>query len=272
MTSQNAAVERYPSDIAAPMRRRCSSWELLVAIDTTQIHNDQLVDWTITSRLASDTRRHSSDMPCSRPSGDDRSTASSTSVTAAIAASISGRCSSWAISTRTSAWKSAWFRQMRRMTEALVSWRPVSWATRSNTRLKVRLLDVVSRPSSSRMVRPVASRIWRSSRLLWRFRARPGPPPASPSPEAPSPEAPSVPSAGFTSTWSFCTYGSPSAGSPSAGSPSAGSPSAGSPSAGCGAPLLPGHGNPTDAPRADSRAPAGRRRGRRADDRARRRG
>ena len=58
--------------------------------------------------------------------------------------------------------------QIRRMTEALVTVRPVVRSTRSKTRLKVRLLDTVWIPSSSRMSRALASRSLRSSSRVCR--------------------------------------------------------------------------------------------------------
>ena len=55
----------------------------------------------------------------------------------------SGRDWSFATATRTSAWNSAWFSQIRLITEALVTWMPVRTWTRSRTRLKVMLVDPV---------------------------------------------------------------------------------------------------------------------------------
>ena len=91
----------------------------------TEIHSDQLGESPMTSLLAVPPTRHSSDMAARRDSMEDRSTSSSAAATAWRVRSISGRPSSWATATSTSAWKSAWFSHTRRMTEALVSCSPV---------------------------------------------------------------------------------------------------------------------------------------------------
>ena len=57
---------------------------------------------------------------------------------------------------------------IRRMTAALVTERPVWRSTRAKTRLKVRLLDAVWIPSSSRISRAVAKMRSRSSSRLCR--------------------------------------------------------------------------------------------------------
>ena len=74
------------------------------AMATTLIHNGQLDDSAIASRLVAPATRQSSDSPRMRPSAVVRSTWARTSWTAAIVASTSGRCSSWAMATSTSAW------------------------------------------------------------------------------------------------------------------------------------------------------------------------
>ena len=136
----------------------------------TEIHSDQLGESAMASLLAPPPTRHSSRMAARRESTEVRSTPSRTVATAWRVRSISGRLSSWATATSTSAWKSAWFSHTRRMTEALVTWTPVVRSTRSNTRLKVRLLEPVSIPSSRRIWRPASNTKARSSLRLSRVR------------------------------------------------------------------------------------------------------
>ena len=124
----------------------------------TLIHNDQLGEPAIVPLLASPPTRQSSWSAYSRDSTVVRSTSLRTALTAWRVRSTSGRPSSWAMATSTSAWDPPWFSHMRRMTDALVKRRPVINSTRSNTCLNVRLLGAVSIPSCWTTSRPAFNR------------------------------------------------------------------------------------------------------------------
>ena len=77
----------------------------------------------------------------------EKSRVDNTAEIASTAPPASARASSLAMDANTSAWNSAWFSHKCLITEALVIRWPVLTSTRSNTRLNVRLLEAVSKPS-----------------------------------------------------------------------------------------------------------------------------
>ena len=179
---QNLVTDRYSSATAALIRLCNCGADVDVAIAMTPIHSCQLADSLIAVLLALPSTRHTSRRARLRDSGVVISKSFNMATTRWPLPSAR-RSSSRAMATSTSAWKSAWFSQMRPMTEALVTRRPVMDSTRSNTCLNVRLLGAASIPSCWTTSSPACNRRScnspRGCRFLpfWPFEARTVPSP-----------------------------------------------------------------------------------------------